>query len=177
MGQDISLKSERKNPWFKPWFNIFWTHNQLCMPQYGQCLEYLVYITLVKSRLLWKPIYVSTNFCFYWSQLWFTIRTIKEHFAVHLWDFSLGLNISCHIMQTVNKARNGFQKCSISFIKIENWGFTSVEWKFTDSFKGGLISESILTLVPFSKKGAKFIPWAENLNKLFSVEGQEIQTF
>ena len=40
MGQDIS---ERKNPWFKPWFNIFCTHNQLCVPQ---CLKYLVYITL-----------------------------------------------------------------------------------------------------------------------------------
>ena len=23
MGQDISMKSERKHPWFKPWFNIF----------------------------------------------------------------------------------------------------------------------------------------------------------
>ena len=30
MGQDISLKSERKNPWFKPWFNIFCTHNCVC---------------------------------------------------------------------------------------------------------------------------------------------------
>ena len=34
MEQDISLKSERKNPWFKPWYNIFCTHNQLCVPQY-----------------------------------------------------------------------------------------------------------------------------------------------
>ena len=34
MGQDISLKSKRKNPWFKPWFNIFCTHNQVCVPQY-----------------------------------------------------------------------------------------------------------------------------------------------
>ena len=25
MGQDISLKNKRKIPWFKPWFNIFWT--------------------------------------------------------------------------------------------------------------------------------------------------------
>ena len=115
-------------------------------------------IICVKSWLLWKPVDISTNFFFYWSQLWFTIRTIKEHFAVHLWNFSLGLNISCHIMQTVNEARNGFQKCSISFIKIENWGFTSVEWKFTDSFKGGLISEGILTLVPFPKKVPNFYP-------------------
>ena len=30
MGQDISLKSERKNPWFKPWFNIFCAHNCVC---------------------------------------------------------------------------------------------------------------------------------------------------
>ena len=34
MGQDISLKSEKKNPCFKPWFHIFCTHNQLCVPQY-----------------------------------------------------------------------------------------------------------------------------------------------
>ena len=33
-GQGISFrKSERKTPWFKPWFNIVCTHNQLCVPQ------------------------------------------------------------------------------------------------------------------------------------------------
>ena len=47
MGQGLSLKSKRKNPWFKPWFNIL-MHTQLivCATVYGQCLEYLVYITL-----------------------------------------------------------------------------------------------------------------------------------
>ena len=134
-------------------------------------------ILTTKYNYLWKPIDIY-KFRFYWSQLWFTIRTIKEYFAVHLWNFSLGLNISCHIMQTVNKARNSFQKCSISFIKIENWGFTSVEWKFTDSFKGSLISEgTYFDFGPISKKGAKSLPWAENLNKLFTVKGREIQTF
>ena len=34
MGQDISLKSKRKNPWFKPWFNILCTHIQMCVPLY-----------------------------------------------------------------------------------------------------------------------------------------------
>ena len=34
--------------------------------------------------------------------------------------------------------------------------------------KGGLISEGILPLVPLPKKGAKSLPWAENLNKLFT---------
>ena len=36
--------------------------------------------------------------------------------------------------------------------------------------KGGLTSESILTLVPLPKKGVKFTPWAKNLNKLFAVK-------
>ena len=34
MGQDINLESEMKKPWNEPWFNIFCTHNQLCVPQY-----------------------------------------------------------------------------------------------------------------------------------------------
>ena len=36
-----------------------------------------------------------------------------------------------------------------------------------DLIKGGLISEGILTLVPLSEKGAKSLPEAENLKKLF----------
>ena len=39
----------------------------------------------------------------------------------------------------------------------------------TESFKGSLISDGILTLVPLPIKGAKLLPWAENLNKLFTV--------
>ena len=47
MKQGISLKSERYNPWFKPWLNILW-HPQSIVDAtvYGQCLEYLGYITL-----------------------------------------------------------------------------------------------------------------------------------
>ena len=37
--------------------------------------------------------------------------------------------------------------------------------------KGGLISEGSLTLVPLPIKGAKSLPWSENLNKLFTVMG------
>ena len=37
--------------------------------------------------------------------------------------------------------------------------------------KVGLISESSLTLVPLPIKGAKSLPWAENLSKLFTVMG------
>ena len=37
--------------------------------------------------------------------------------------------------------------------------------------KVGLFSEDILTLNPLSKKGAKSLPWAENLNKLFTEKG------
>ena len=33
-GVDYKLENEIKNPWFIPWFNIFCTHNQLCVPQY-----------------------------------------------------------------------------------------------------------------------------------------------
>ena len=36
-----------------------------------------------------------------------------------------------------------------------------------DLIKGGLISEGILTLVPLPEKGAKSLPEAENLKKLF----------
>ena len=47
MGQGISLKSERNNPWFKPWFNILLrTQSIVCATVYGKCLEYLGYITL-----------------------------------------------------------------------------------------------------------------------------------
>ena len=36
-----------------------------------------------------------------------------------------------------------------------------------DLIKGGLISEGILTLVPLPEKGAKSLPEAKNLKKLF----------
>ena len=39
--------------------------------------------------------------------------------------------------------------------------------------KGGLITEGILTLVPLPTKGAKSLPWAEILNKLFTVIGKK----
>ena len=43
MGQGISLKSERNNPWFKPWFNILLhTQSIVCATVYGQCLEYVL---------------------------------------------------------------------------------------------------------------------------------------
>ena len=38
------------------------------------------------------------------------------------------------------------------------------------SIKGGLISESILNLVPLPTKGAELLPWAEDLNKLVTVK-------
>ena len=37
------------------------------------------------------------------------------------------------------------------------------------TYLGSLISEDILILVPLPIKGAKLLPWAENLNKLFAV--------
>ena len=48
--------------------------------------------------------------------------------------------------------------------------------KVTEGFttghsKGGLISESILILVLLPTKVAKSLPWAENLNNLFTVKG------
>ena len=42
--------------------------------------------------------------------------------------------------------------------------------------KGGLISEGILTLVPFPTKCAKSWPWAENLNKLFTEKGEKFES-
>ena len=48
-------------------------------------------------------------------------------------------------------------------------------------YKGGLISDGILTLIPLPKKGTKSLHWAENLNKLFnggkfklSVQGRDL---
>ena len=44
MWQDISLKSEINNPWFKPWFNILLhTQSIVCAIVQGQYLEYLGY--------------------------------------------------------------------------------------------------------------------------------------
>ena len=45
--QGISLKSERNNQWFKPWFIIL-LHKQsiVCATVDSHCLEYLGYITL-----------------------------------------------------------------------------------------------------------------------------------
>lgn len=121
----------KSNTIYELWFFI---HNKKNLPK-KKCKNRIRRFVFWCHLLI---IYVDAyRLDFYWSQLRFAIRTIKEYFAVHLWNFSLGLNISCHIMQTVNKAWNGFQKCSISFIKIEYWGFTSVEWKFTDTFYWG----------------------------------------
>ena len=48
MGQGISLKSEMKNPLFKlnHYKHFLNTQSIVCATVYGQCLEYLVYITL-----------------------------------------------------------------------------------------------------------------------------------
>ena len=43
--------------------------------------------------------------------------------------------------------------------------------------KGGLISEGILTLVSLPIKGAKSLPWAENLNKLFTGMGEKFKFY
>ena len=51
MGQGISLKSERNNTWFIPWFNILLhTQSIVCATVLGQCLEYLGYITLPLTK-------------------------------------------------------------------------------------------------------------------------------
>ena len=49
MWQDVSLKSERNNPWFKPWLQ----HKQsfVCATVKFQCSKYLGYKTLPKT---WK---------------------------------------------------------------------------------------------------------------------------
>ena len=48
------MKSERNNPWFKPWFNILLhTQSIVCATVNSQCLEYLGYITLVSTRTHW----------------------------------------------------------------------------------------------------------------------------
>jgi len=41
--------------------------------------------------------------------------------------------------------------------------------------RGSLISKGILTSVPLPIKGAKSLPWAENLIKLFTVKGRKFK--
>ena len=44
------FKSEKNNPWFKPWFNILLhTQSIVCATVDSQCLEYLGYIPLAKT--------------------------------------------------------------------------------------------------------------------------------
>ena len=66
MGQDIRLKSKRKHLLFKPWFNIFCTHNQLylCLVQnsFGRSKMVLVWPNwfgldhndLVTTKMIWS---------------------------------------------------------------------------------------------------------------------------
>ena len=71
MGHNISLKSERNNPWLNPWFNVL-LHTQffVCATVKGQCLDYLGYITLAQScnfQNIWfmrryNPILIERNF-------------------------------------------------------------------------------------------------------------------
>ena len=58
-------------------------------------------------------------------------------------------------------------------IKSQTFHWVSVP--FCASYKGDLISEDILTLVLLPKKGAKLLPWAENLNKLFTVKSGKLK--
>ena len=46
-----NLKSERNNPWFKPWFRIL-LQPIVYARRWGQCLEYLGYITLGSLLLI-----------------------------------------------------------------------------------------------------------------------------
>jgi hypothetical protein len=58
-------KVKRKNPWFKPWFNILWHPQSIVdVTVKGQCLEYLGYVTLA-----WG--YAMAQFCkLFWSPNW-----------------------------------------------------------------------------------------------------------
>ena len=54
-GQGISLKSERSNRWFKPWFNILLhTQSVMCATVYDKCLEDLRHITLSVLSTCWS---------------------------------------------------------------------------------------------------------------------------
>ena len=53
------MKSERNNPWFKPWFNILLhTESIVCETVKGQCLEHLGYITLTGYRVSAAKMYL-----------------------------------------------------------------------------------------------------------------------
>ena len=61
MGQDISLKSKRKNPWFKSWFNFLHTQSIVCATVKGQCLESLGCVTLPWSLKFRRPCYIHNS--------------------------------------------------------------------------------------------------------------------
>ena len=74
-----------------------------------------------------------------------------------------------------NADHNGFKTFlnSNSNTCISKWIHFSTIYKIIT--KGGLISEGILTLVPLPKRSANSLPWAENLNKLFTVKGRKFK--
>ena len=80
MGQFISFKSKINNSWFNPWFILLHTHSNVCATVEGQCLEYLVYITLTT-----EPHLMST-FAFLWKcrfkqcSSFSTLHLVLNHF-------------------------------------------------------------------------------------------------
>ena len=92
MGQDISLKSERKNHDLNHDLAFLHTQSIVCATVYGQCLEYLVYITLG-----WPP---SPSFCP--RSCWMTpkkkskFKYSRQEF-IHNWE---GCYCMCAISET-----------------------------------------------------------------------------
>ena len=57
-----NMKSENNNPWFKLWFDILLhTQSIVCATVDSQCLEYLRYITLRRTKDITKCILLSHN--------------------------------------------------------------------------------------------------------------------
>ena len=108
MWPGISLKSERNNPWFKPWFNILLhTQSIVCATVSGQCLEYLEYITLqevtkfsfdwnVSEKAYGTSTFNKESWAEWMSQAIQRIKRFfkemkgKKNFFLNLWPSSFG---------------------------------------------------------------------------------------
>ena len=102
MGQFISFKSEKNNPWFNPWFILLQTYSNVCATVEGRCLEYLVCIALLavyRTNNWWrfcKILWPSQNI---WTLL---TRSIQRVPALRgFWDFRKTALRKIHFSGTV----------------------------------------------------------------------------
>ena len=117
MVQFISFKSEINNPWFNPWFILLHTHSNVCATVEGRCLEYLVCITLTKTRkrnfltskvhFLSKMYYIE--YLFYLTHLATQITfkpkktALPKVINILHWKYNLTMDWDAHLEKKITK--------------------------------------------------------------------------